>query len=229
MRRSLLPLASLLVLLLCGPASARWYGSTMVGPANATYGCEAAAIFGPVGGIELAPTNQTSCTYRHGGYLGLPRPGSLVPGNGRIRRIRVLSGPNPAMLRLTILTGSARIDTRTGRDLPGTYTCCTARFLGRPFRPRPDAVTVRDVNVPVFVTHSRALRNRLHTSDVVAISAFGPGTVPLRGDTNIGAFDPGVPISTGYWSATLRGDPRVDGYTMPGIDVLFGWDFRRNR
>jgi hypothetical protein len=53
-------------------------------------------------------------------------------------------GPNPAKLRLTILTGSSRVDTFTGRDLPGTYTCCTARFIGKPLRPRFD---VRDKRI----------------------------------------------------------------------------------
>ena len=51
------------------PASARWYGSLLHGKPNANYGCESALIMAPLGGVELAPTNQVSCTYRHGGYL----------------------------------------------------------------------------------------------------------------------------------------------------------------
>ena len=90
----------------------------MRGPANATYGCEAATVFGPIGGVQLAPSNQTSCTYQHGGYVGSQRLGSVVPSTGRIRRIRVLSGVNPAVLRLTILTGSSRIENRGQRAAP---------------------------------------------------------------------------------------------------------------
>ena len=49
---------------------------------NATYGCESALILGALGGVELAPTNQGSCTYRHSGYVNSLRPTSIVPGSG---------------------------------------------------------------------------------------------------------------------------------------------------
>ena len=210
-------------------AQARWYGSTMQAPVNTTYGCETALIMGPISGVQLAPTNQTSCTYKHGGYVGSNRLGSVVPGNGRIVRIRVKSGPNPALLRLTILTGSARIDLTSGADIPETYTCCTARYIGPAFRPQPNAITVRRVNVPVFDTRSDRLDNRTHAADVVAISAFGPGTLPLAVRDDAGSTAPGIPIGTGFWSATGLNEPRVDGYTMTGVDVLLGWDFRPAR
>ncbi|MFN8201453.1 MAG: hypothetical protein U0S48_02740 [Solirubrobacteraceae bacterium] len=220
---------ALAMMLVPATADAAWFGSTMTAPVNTSYGCEAALILGPVGGVQLAPTNQTSCTYKHGGYLGSNRLGSVVPGTGRIARIRVKSGPNPAPLRLTILTGSARIDLTSGADIPETYTCCTARYLGPMFRPRPNAVTVRRVNVPVFDTRSGRLDNRTHATDVVAISAFGPGTLPLAVRDDVGTTASGSPIATGFWSATATNEPRVDGYTMTGIDVLLGWDFRPRR
>jgi hypothetical protein len=206
-------------------ADARWFGSTMTAPVNTTYGCESALIMGPLGGVQLAPSNQPSCTYKHGGYTGSNRLGSVVPGTGRITRIRVKSGPNPAPLRLTILTGSARIDTTTGADIPQTYTCCTARYLGPLFRPTPNAITVLKTNVPVYDTRETRLDNRTHATDQVAISAFGPGTLPLAVRDDVGTQVQGSPIAIGFWSATAVGDPRVDGYTMTGIDVLLGWDF----
>jgi hypothetical protein len=208
-------------------ASATWFGSTMRGPVNAPYGCEAATIFGALGGTVVSPTNQTSCTYQHLGYVGSNRLGSIVPSSGRIVRIRVRSGATPARLRLTILTGSSRIDTLSGREIPGTYTCCTARYVGPAFRPRANAVTVRRVNVPVFVTQSNQLQIRTKASDIVAVSASGPGTLPLRIDPGVGTIAQGAPQARGFWSATAKGDPRVDGYGMTGIDVLLGWDFRR--
>ena len=42
------------------------------------------------------------------------------------------------------------MDTFTGRDLPGTYTCRTARYVGRPFRVKPNRVTTKKVKVKVF-------------------------------------------------------------------------------
>ena len=213
---------------IASPASARWFGSTMAGEPNANYGCETALVNAPLGGTELAPTNQTSCTYRHGGYLYSNRPTFIAPGTGRITAIKVRSGPNPAKLRLTILTGSSRVDTFTGRDLPGTYTCCTARFLGKPFRPRANATTKKKVNVKVFDVRDKRIQFRIHSSDGVALTAVGPGTVPLQIRDDVGAFNPGIPTAVGYWPYTRKGDPRsADAYSMTGIDLMFQWYFKR--
>ncbi|HVY77545.1 MAG TPA: hypothetical protein VG898_03465 [Solirubrobacterales bacterium] len=230
-RRLALPalLAAAVLTLLAAPASARWFGGTMKGGANVTYGCESAAILGALGGVELAPTGQRSCTYRHSGYFNLLRPTALVPGNGRIKRIQVKVGSRPAKLRLTILTGSSRVDTFTGEDLPGTYTCCTARYVGPAFRPKANAVTTLKVDVPVHDLRSKAIQNRIHSTDVVAISAAGPGTLPLHATNALGGYETGTPLLTGYWPLTKVGEPRVDGYTLSGIDLLFRWDFRPTR
>jgi hypothetical protein len=222
-------LAALALLGLASPASAQWYGSTMQGTPNATYGCESALILGALGGVELAPTNQRTCTYRHGGYLGSLRPTAIAPGTGTVTRIQVKSGPNPAPLRLTVLTGSSRVDTFEGKDLPGTYTCCTARFLGPAFRPKPNATTTRQVDVRVFDVRSKAIQNRIHSTDGLALSAVGPGTLPLSIGNDVGNLTPGAPLAIGFWPLTQVGEPRVDGYTMAGVDLLFRWDFRAGR
>jgi hypothetical protein len=215
------------VLVLAAPASARWYGSTLRGKPNATYGCEQALIRGPLGGVQLAPTNQTSCTYRHGGYLFSNRPTFLVPATGRITAIKVKSGPRPAKLRLTILTSSSRVDPFTGADQPGTYTCCTARYVSRPFRVRANRVTRKRVNVRVYNLREKELNIRIHSSDGLALSAAGRGTLPLRIRSDAGGFNSGSPMAIGYWPRTAKGDPRVDGYSMTGIDLMFQWNFVR--
>ena len=223
-----LALTGALFLAVASPASARWYGSLLRGTPNANYGCESALIMGPLGGVQPAPTNQTSCTYRHAGYLYSNRPTFIAPSSGRITAIKVRSGPNPAKLRLTILTGSSRVDTRTGQDLPGTYTCCTARFVGRPFRPRANATTKKKVNVKVFDVRDKRIRFRIHSSDGVALTAVGAGTVPLKIGNDVGAFTPGIPLAVGYWPYTRVGEPRsADGYSMSGIDLMFQWYFKR--
>ena len=136
---------------------------------------------------------------------------------------------NPAKLRLTILTCSSRVDTFTGRDLPGTYTCCTARFIGKSFRPRANATTKKKVNVKVFDVRDKRLRFRIHSSDGVALSAVGPGTLPLKIRDDVGGFTPGIPLSVGYWPYTRKGEPRsADGYSMSGIDLMFQWFFKRH-
>jgi hypothetical protein len=224
-----LALAAALLPVAAASAPARWYGSTLKGKANATYGCEAALTLGPIGGVQLSPSHQRSCTYYHAGYLYSSRPTFLVPATGRITRIQVKAGPHPAKLRLTILSGSSRVDTRTGRDLPGTYTCCTARYVGKPFRPRANAITTRKVNVRVANVVSRKLRIRIHSSDGVGISAVGPGRVPLHIRPDVAGYNTGTPIGVGFFPRTQVGDPRVDGYSMTGIDLLLRWNFRRGR
>lgn len=208
------------------PASARWYGSTMQGAPNAGYGCESALILGAIGGVELAPSNQRSCTYKHSGYVGSLQPTSVVPGTGTVTRIQVKAGANPAPLRLTVLSGSSRVDTFTGEDLPGTYTCCTARYLGPVFRPKPNSTTTKKVNVHVVDVRNKAIQNRIHSSDVLALSAVGAGTLPLFVSEAVGSLASGAPLATGFFPATQVGEPRVDGYTMGGIDLLFRWDWR---
>ena len=209
------------------PASAQWFGSRMTGAANAGYGCESALILGAIGGVELAPSNQTSCTYRHGGYLNSLKPTFIVPSTGWVRRIQVKSGANPALLRVTVLTGSSRVDTFAGRDIPGTYTCCTARYVGPPFRPKPNATTTRRVNIRVFDVRSKDIQHRIHSSDGLALSAVGPGTLPLNVTEAVGNIVEGAPIATGYFPLTRPGEPRVDGYSMTGLDLLYRWDFYR--
>lgn len=221
-----LGLAAVCSAALAAPATAAWYGSTMKGKANAHYGCSKAAVAQPLGGVALQPTGQRTCTYKHGGYLFKNRPTFLVPRNGRITKIKVKSGRHPAKLRLTILTSSSRVDTITGQDIPGTYTCCTARYIGKPFRPRSNRVTTKRVNVRVHNVRSKKLQIRIHSSDGLALSAVGKGTLPLHLTRSLAGFNTGTPISTSYFPMTRRGDPRVDGYTMNGIDLLFKWNFK---
>jgi hypothetical protein len=220
-------LAPLCFALAAAPASARWYGSKLRGTPNVTYGCEAAAVFGPLGGIQLAPTGQRSCTYRHGGYLSSNRLTFFAPATGRITHIRIKAGPRPAKLRLTVLTGSSRVNPFTGQDVPGTFTCCTARYVSRPFRVRANRTTTKRVNVRVYNLRSKRLQTRIHSSDGLALSAEGNGTLPLRVLSSVGSFAGGTPLSIGYWPRARRGDPRVDGYSVPGIELLFAWNFRR--
>jgi hypothetical protein len=215
--------------LLAAPASARWFGSTLRGKPNADYGCETALTNAPLGGVQRSPTNQRSCTYRLGGYVNSNRRTFYPLGTGRITRIRVKAGSHPAKLRLTVLTGSSRVDPFTGQDQPGTYTCCTARYIGRAFRPRANRVTTRKVNVRVYDVRNKELQYRIHSSDGLALSAVGSGTLPLRIRRDVGTPTQGTPFTVGYWPRTRKGEPRsADGYTMYGIDLLFQWDWHRH-
>ena len=218
LRRSILP--TLFVLLLAIPASAdaKFLGSTMRGKANVRFGCEVAPILDPISGAPtLAQTGQRTCTFRHLGYIGnVTRTTSLVPANGRIVRIRVKAGPNPARLRLTILTASS--------SLSNGFSCCTARKFGRVFRPRANGVTTIPTNVRV---HRSNPNGSSQFNDVVALSAVGPGTLPMRDQGTAGTFTPGSAATALWYPLTGIGDPRVEATSADGLDLLFQWDFRR--
>lgn len=212
-----------------GPAAAKWYGSTLKGKPNAEYGCETALVSGTFG-FSYEPTNQSTCTYRHGGYLFRNRFTFVVPGTGRITKIRIKSGPHPARARLTVLTGSSRVDTFTGRDLPGTYTCCTARYVSKPFRLKANGITTKRTNVKVYDVREKDINVRIHSSDGLALSFERGGTVPLKIiDSELGGFNAGTPQLLGYWPRTGKGDPRVDGYPVSGVDLMFQWNWVRAR
>jgi hypothetical protein len=221
-------LAVVALAVIAAPASARWYGSTLHGKPNAKYGCKKALINGLYGPV-MSPTNQRSCTYRHGGYLYRNRRTFLVPGTGRVTRIRIKTGPHPAKARLTVLTGSSRVDPFSGQDQPGTYTCCTAHYVSRPFRLRPNRINKKRVNVKVYSDRSTEGGNDIHYTDGLALSFGSRGRVPLRITNKLGSYDAGTPLLTGYWPRTGKGDPRVDGYPMQGIDLMFQFNWKRKR
>lgn len=217
--------AALALATLAAPAGAANLGSALRSPANVGFGCEASPQPDPItGAIVLTPTGQTTCTVRSNGFIGSLRGSSVVPSSGRITRIRVRSGNNPAPLRLTIL-GAASSLNLDGSQIPGTFSCCTARRFGRTFRPRPNAVTTRNVNVRVFSQIDA--KNLSKTSDVVGLSAVGPGTLPLNNQGLAGSFQTGAALLSAFYPLTAKGDPRVEATSMTGFELLFQWRFRR--
>lgn len=197
-------------------ASGATFGSSLRARPNLGFGCKSALIRNSITGAPtITPSGQRTCTYRNLGFLNRPGSGSLAPATGRVTSIRVRSGRNPAPLRLTILSSS-----------PGR-SCCTAIFLGRPFRPRANAITRIRTNVKI----RRVLDpgTGVASTDVVAISAVGPGSLPLHYAGGGGTFADGSPLTSFWYPLTRPGDPRVDGYTMDGLELLFQWTFRPGR
>jgi hypothetical protein len=213
-------LAALVALaLLPTAAHAVFLGSTLNGRVNTGFGCEAAPIYDPITGQpQLVASGQRTCTYRHVGYINSNRATSLVPGNGRIVRVRVRSGRNPAPLRVTILNSASG---------SSGFSCCTADRFSRTFRPRANRTTTVRMNIPVQRTVDT--QRGFVTTDVVALSAVGPGTLPLRDQGVGGQYVDGAALAGFWYPLTGRGDPRVDQTSHAGLDLMFQWDFRRRR
>jgi len=186
------------------------HGSNLRNTPNLAIGVDQAPIRDPITGAPvLAPTFQTSCTMRSGGYIGRLRLGSIVPSNGTITRVRIRSGSNPARVRVVIMQGSA-----------GLYG--TVRRRSPLFNLRPNRVTTLTVNLPVRRTFTPGQQ----VTDAVALSFEGPGTLPLFDYGTSGTFTQGTGLLQHWYPQCIRGVPRNgDAYTVDGIELLMQWEF----
>jgi hypothetical protein len=106
--------------------------------------------------------------------------------------------------------------------------CCTARAFGKVFQPIPNAITSLKVNMRVHRTLHRQGTNVFQVTDVVALSAVGPGSLPLHDEGTAGTFTSGSGLTQLWYPLTQAGDPRVEGaVTADGLELLFQWTFKR--
>lgn len=212
-----------------GQAGVRVVGSPLVNPANSTFGCEVRPrAFGGTPGYEnqpygeLVPTasGAADCTWSLAGVFGRttfeedPRVGSVPgPGTGTITRIRVKSGPNPAIIRFTVGEAQSTI-------------CCFFRAETAPTRPKPNDITSYAVNLPVD-SGTKAGGKRID-SFVGLTAVSGTGSIPLHdtglhntigngstpGNPNAGAIYPRLAPANGGDGAGQVADGN------PGFEVL---------
>jgi hypothetical protein len=198
----------------------RRFGSNLRNVPNVGFGCETAPILDPIFGTPIfASTGQTTCTFRSLGFFNnTTRIGSFVPSNGTITRVRVRSGANPAPLRVTIMQCS-----------PGL--CGTAVRFSRIFRPRPNRITTLNLNLPVRRTISQNPDLTVtQVIDAVALSAVGPGTLPLFATGTRGQFLDQTPLTQKWYPLTTLGVPRVEDATLTdGLELLMEWTFVPSR
>lgn len=217
----LLPMIAAMSLVAAAPADAARFGSSLRQPADAGFGCESVPTFDVfTGAPTLAPSGHTTCTVRSSGRIGSLKSWSAVPGKGRIVRISVRSGPSPAPLRLSVAAASTRENESGGG---GDFLCCTVRYLGPTFRPRPNAVTTRRVNVRVSAERD----GNATYFDVVGLAAVGPGTLPLHDERTAGQFQQGSGLVSFGWPYVRRGETRIEQHRADGLELLFRWEFRR--
>jgi hypothetical protein len=221
-------LACALVVLLLLPvganAASSQFGSALAPGPTAGFGCGQRPFLADTSGNYGLFTNTEpgGCTWRQSGVWGAesdPRT-SGVPGDGTITAAEVLSGPDPAPIRISVL-----------RQLgTGGFSgqCCFFVRETEPIALTPNAVTTIPLAIPV---ERNTLKGFLAV-DLMAISADGnTGSLPLRvvGSTNIfnepvgnsraGAFYPRM----GQIGNDSGGGRREEG--VPGLEVLVRWTF----
>lgn len=220
-------LAVTVVLAAASPAAGVTFGPPLAGPVNTTFGCESLPVPEAFGGFFLTPSGSASCTLQHGGFANqFNRRTSLVPRTGRITRVSVLSGAAPAPLRVVILRAFSDI-APDGSSIPGSFRCCSGVRQGPVFRPRANGVTTVRTDLPVTRVVDRA--RGLVSTDAVAISAVGPGTLPLVDRGRNGEFLTGSPQAVFFAPLVSPGQARVSSSSMDGLDVMVRWEWRPPR
>lgn len=200
------------------------FGSSLAPGPTVDWGCEyEPSIIDTSGNYGLVQnSNGPDCTWRQAGVWGAetdPRVSS-VPGDGRITRAEILSGPKPAPLRITVL-----------RQLgTGGFAgqCCFFVSETAPIALTPNAITT----IPLDIEVERNTLKGILAADLMGLSAeVGAGTLPLRpvgtanifnepiGNSRAGAFYPRI----GSNPNDSGGGRREEG--APGLEVLVRWTF----
>jgi hypothetical protein len=142
------------------------------------FGCETRwqPGFAPPFEYERQPTGMTTCTaYQPGTTVDNTH---LVPGPGYVTKVRVRSGANPAPLRITIMKRLFQTNPATGEITDAT--CCTGTGSeSATFQPPPNTVHELTLNPPLKVTTSPSQNGASGHHDIVAVSAMGPGDLPI--------------------------------------------------
>lgn len=123
----------------------------------------------------------------------------IVPGNGRINRVRIKVGPQTGPMRVTIAQALRREDA-------GEAACCTGRRQSRVLRPRANRTTRFDVNLPVRSTFNS--QSRYYAFDVMFLTMENANTpIPASLD------DPNTGNCSGGWFPAIR--PGQENFSGP--------------
>src|SRR4051794_9703828 len=200
--------ASAVVLVLAPASNARTFGANLGRPADNTASCQSLIFYQQV----------SSCS-----FCMVPGQGSnesmIVPGNGRINRVRIKVGPQTGPMRVTIAQALRREDA-------GESACCTGRRQSRVFRPRRNRTTRFNVNLPVRSTFNS--QSRYYAYDVMFLTMENPNT-PIPASLS----DPNSSASncSGGWFPALR--PGVENFGGPygvcGATIMLRANWVRRR
>lgn len=194
---------------ICVPASASALTRTQGSPMDMTpatgaeaFGCESYWLSGNsqrfLWTVELGiPMNSCSAF-----SVGTNSDNThFVPGPGTVTTVRVKSGPNPAPLKVTVVKQLFQKNPNPPHQITDTICCTGTGRESATFQPQPNAVTEYAANLQVTTTPS--VNGASGHQDIVAVSAVGPGDLPLAstgphtgfptaGEASIQAFYPKV-------------------------------------
>ena len=194
---------ALLALLVAAPASdaATWFGARLKQrPANATASCQA-----------WVPYQQVpSCTWFTSGALFNTAEGMVVPGTGRITRVKVKVGNATGPMRIAIVESLRRAN-------GGESACCIGRRQTKRFTPRRNAVRTLRTNLPVRIEYNE--NSGIYSYDAIALTMDNPNT-PIPANYT-GRTDGSDNCSGGWFPAVRPGQENFGGpYGVCGYTIL---------
>ena len=223
---TLLVLAAALALPAAAFGQAVTFGSPLTTAPTVNFGCETmpTPIPDASGNYALVGSGVPDCTWRQAGVFA-PQPGdprfSSVPGDGRITRVEVRAGANPAPLRFVVFSQLGNVGGTENSQ------CCFFVSETQPVALQPNVINTFAVNIPVERNTLKGIRR----FDLMGISAAsGTGTLPLAqvGPINTFALTTPGSVNAGFWYPRLSangqdvgGGRRETG--LPGIEVLVRW------
>jgi hypothetical protein len=222
---ALLVLAALLALPALAAAAPVQFGSPLTPGPSGAFGCELRPFqtnspqYGDWGLFQNTQTND--CTWRQSGVWGSETDSrvSSVPGDGRIVRAEVLSGANPAPIRITV------IRQLNAPGFPGQ--CCFYVSETAPIALTPNAVTT----IPLDLAVERNTLKGILAVDLMSISADkGAGSLPLRivGPSNTLTQPNGTVMASSFYPRMGQipndaGGGRRETEAPAGVEVMVRW------
>jgi hypothetical protein len=241
--------ASALALPSSAAGQARTYGSPLTAEANLPMGCETQlshANDGGQGTYAASPSNQPDCTWRQQGVFGVTDMNqdgrfSSAPATGRITNIAVKSGPNPGLIRFTIVrellcpssTCNVGGPGGEGGNPPGGSYCCYFVDEGPVVRPNPPGPGNPN-GITNFPTNFLVVRNVdnngvLAVDHIVLSGVSNTGSLPLHTTGRNNAFfytSPGS-VNASSWHPRMQPADQQAGRReqvgVAGIELLMQW------
>lgn len=197
-------------------------GSPLASPANGGWGCETSWLPDLMGNYQRQASGYASCTWWQPGTT--TDNTAFVPNTGKVTKVRVKSGPNPAPLTVVVLRRLFKIKNGAQVD----YICCGAIKESAIFQPTPNAVTEVPVDLLVETNPSPG-EGKTGWYDLIGISGRGPGELPFAtvGPQTLAAGQAAnVLVPIGYYPHT----PPPTGFnfndqTIPNTELLMQYDW----
>ena len=207
-------------------AQTRTQGSNLNEAADGGFGCETAWLPGstpPDFEYEPFATGHTTCTMFMPGVTTSDT--FLVPGDGRVTKVRVKSGPSPAPLRIAIIRRLFQTNPNNPNEITDAQ-CCTGVRESATFNPTPNAITSVTVNLPVDTQQSVNGQSGWH--DIVAVSGVGAGHLPIASvgpHTAAAGTQASTPTAQAYYPKIEPGAANNNTWFYPNWVVLMAFDW----